>query len=242
MRCFSRALAAGVSVALCTFAASVALAQTYPARPVKIIVGFPAGGPTDVVARIVAQELAAMWPQNVIVENRVGASGTIGADAAAKSPPDGHTLLLATLVANATAPSVYQKLPYDPQRDFAYIVPLSKQLNMLLVHPSVPAKTLTELVAWTRANQGKVPYSSAGVGLSSHLGMEIVVQATGMQLLHVPYKGSAPATQAVVAGETLLSLDLVPSAIPHIRSGKLRGFAVASDRRAPQLPDVPVFA
>ena len=222
--------------------ASVASAQQYPSRPVKLIVPFPPGGSTDIVARIIAQELTAFWSNPVVVENRAGAGGTIGADAVAKAAPDGYTLLLATLVTNATAPNIYAKLPYNPERDFTYVSPLTKTMNLLLVHPSIPANSLQELIAYVRANKGKVAYSSPGVGLSGHLGMEIILQATGMEALNVPYKGSAPAAQGMMAGETAMTLDLVPSSIGYLKSGKAKAIAVASDKRSPLLPDVPTFA
>jgi tripartite-type tricarboxylate transporter receptor subunit TctC len=223
-------------------ACATALAQQpYPNRPVKLIVPFPAGGPTDVVARLFAQEMSAAWGQNMLVENRAGAGGTIGTDAVAKSASDGYTLLLATLAANATAPSMYAKLPYDPAKDFAYIGTLASQPNVLVVNPSVPASTLKELIDYAKTNKGKLSYSSPGVGLSGHLGMELVLQATGMDVLHVPYKGSAPASQAMFAGETQMTLEGINLALSYTKSGKARAIAIAYRQRAALLPDVPTF-
>ncbi len=233
-----RVIAAAALVA-CTFAAQ---AQTYPVRPVKLVVAFPPGGPTDVVARIFAQELGALWPAPMLVENRAGAGGLIGTEAVARAAPDGYTLIIATTANHASAPHLYTKLPYDPQTDFVYVAPLTATSSVLLVHPAVPATSVKELVEYLKARKGQVNYSSPGRGLTGHLGMEMILAATGTEAVNVPYKGSAPAGAAVAAGEVQMTLDPTPTAINYIRSGKARGLAVTSTARSPLLPELPTFA
>jgi tripartite-type tricarboxylate transporter receptor subunit TctC len=213
----------------------------YPSRPVRIVVPFPPGGNTDITARMMADQFSKMWGKPVIVENRAGAGGTVGTDFAAKAAPDGYTLQLAALATNATAPSVYPKLPYDPLKDFAYIAPLTFTPNVLLVNSKLPVKNLKELVDYARANQGKLNFSSPGVGISNHLAMELLLKEAGINAVHVPYKGSAQATTAVLSGEVQMTLDPVSSSIAHIRSGALRPLGVSSRTRSPMLPDVPTI-
>lgn len=234
-----RNLLLGVGIALGV--ASVAHAQSYPSRPVRLVVPFPPGGATDVVARLIAQELSQMWPQPVVVENIAGAGGTIGTDRVAKSVPDGYTLLFATLATNATAPSVYSKLPYDPQRDFTYLAPISTTTNVLVVNPKLPVNSVRELIDYARANKNQMTYSSPGTGLSGHLGMEMFLAAAGIEALNVPYKGAAPATLAVISGEVMMSLDPSASALSHVRAGKVKALAVLAPKRSPLLPDVPTI-
>lgn len=232
----------GAAVVLSLIALSAAAQPAFPSRPVKIIVPYPAGGPSDLLARLAALEFGKLWPQNVIVENRAGAGGTIGTDAVAKAAPDGHTLLWATMAANAVAPSIYAKLPYDPLKDFAYISGFTRQASVLLVNASVPANTLKELIEYTRANKGKTTYASPGIGLSGHLGMELILRAAGMEVLHVPYKGSAPASLAMSTGETQMTLDLVPGALNYLKSGKAKAIAISSEGRSTVLPEVPTLS
>lgn len=230
-----------VGIALALGVAAGAVAQTFPNRPVKLLIPFPPGGPTDVIGRVLAQEFSRIWPHNMVVENRGGAGGLIGTEAVAKSAPDGHTVLHATMAANAVAPTLYAKVPYDTVRDFIYVAPFVKQASVLLINSRLPPNTLKELIEYGRANQGKLTYASPGIGLSGHLGMEMILRATGMQVLHVPYKGAAAASQAVVAGETDLTLDPVPTAINYIKSGKAKAIAITSETRATQLPDTPTL-
>jgi tripartite-type tricarboxylate transporter receptor subunit TctC len=219
-----------------------AAAQTYPSRPVKLIVPFPPGGGADVLARVFAQELSRLWSQSLVVENRSGAGGMIGTEVVAKAAPDGYTLLHATQAANAVAPTLYAKVPYNAERDFVYIGPLGRQASVLLTAAKVPANNLKDLVEHVRTNKGKVSYAGPGIGLSGHLGMEMILHATRMEVLHVPYKGSAPASQAVVAGETDMTLDLVSTGAVYVNAGKVNPIAVTGQARSPQLPGTPTFA
>lgn len=240
--CALRGAALKLFVVLATFAPSIAHAQTYPNRPVKLIVPFPPGGGADVLARVYAQELSRLWSQTLVVENRPGAGGMIGTDVVAKATPDGYTLLHATQAANAVVPTLYAKVPYNAERDFVYVAPLGRQPSVLLAGTKVPAGNLKDLVEHVRANKGKISYAGPGIGLSGHLGMEMILQAVGMEVLHVPYKGSAPASQAVVAGETDLTLDLVSTGSAYVNGGKAKAIAVTGQARSPQLPGVPTFA
>lgn len=230
-----------VGIALALGVVVGAVAQTFPNRPVKLLIPFPPGGPTDVIGRLLAQEFSRIWPHNMVVENRGGAGGLIGTEAVAKAAPDGHTVLHATMAANAVAPTLYAKVPYDTVRDFIYVAPFVKQASVLLINSRLPPNTLKELIEYVRANKGKLTYASPGIGLSGHLGMEMILRATGMEVLHVPYKGAAAASQAVVAGETDLTLDPVPTAINYIKSGKAKAIAITSEARASQLPDTPTL-
>ncbi|MFN0304912.1 MAG: Bug family tripartite tricarboxylate transporter substrate binding protein [Burkholderiales bacterium] len=225
--------------AIVTFAAQ---AQTYPNRPVKLIVPFPPGGGADVLARVFAQELGRLWSQTLVVENRPGAGGMIGTEVVARATPDGYTLLHATQAANAVAPTLYAKVPYNAERDFVYVAPLGRQPSVLLAGTKVPAGNLKDLAEVVRANKGKISYAGPGIGLSGHLGMEMILQAVGMEVLHVPYKGSAPASQAVVAGETDLTLDLVSTGSVYVNAGKAKAIAVTGQARSPQLSGTPTFA
>jgi len=218
-----------------------AIAQTYPNRPVRLVVPFPAGGPTDIVARIVADQLTKTWGQPVVVDNRSGASGRIGAEFAAKSAADGYTMLMGTLVTNVMAHLLFSKVPYA-QDGFAPVTLLTTTSNILLANASIPVATLPELVAHAKAHPGKVSYSSAGVGLSGHLGMELFASAAGLELLHVPFRGSAPATQAFAAEQVNLTLELVPSAVTAVQKPGIKPLAVAAAARVRQFPNVPTFA
>jgi len=217
-------------------------AQDYPSRPVRIVVPYPPGGNTDIVARLMADQLGKLWGKPVLVENRAGAGGTIGTDYVAKAAPDGYTLQLAALATNATAPAVYPKLPYDPTKDFAYIAPLTFTSNVLVVNAKLPVSSLKDFIAYARANKGKLNYSSPGVGLSNHLAMELFLKATDLEAMHVPYKGSAQATTAVISGEVQMSLDPVSSSVQNIKAGTLKPLGVSARSRSRQLPDVPTLA
>lgn len=219
-----------------------AQAQLATDKPVRIVVPFAAGGPTDVVARVLAPRLAAGLKRPVIVENRVGATGAIGAAHVAKSPPDGDTLLLGTSSILAASPNLTLNLPFDSVRDFTPISLVATIENILVVHPSVPAHTVKELVAYARANPGKLSYASSGVGSTYHLGAEMFRAMTGIEWTHVPYKGAAPAIQDVLAGHVQVMFDNASSAIQNMKSGRVRALGVASLRRYPGLPDLPTIA
>jgi tripartite-type tricarboxylate transporter receptor subunit TctC len=224
--------------ALVTFGAA---AQDFPSRPVKIVVPFSPGGAVDGPTRFIAQELGKRWGQAVIVENRPGAGATIGADMVAKSAPDGYTLLLASQT-NAIAASLYRKLPYDPVGDFAPITLIGREPGVLVVNPSLPVTTLAEFIAYVKARPGQVDYASSGNGSGQHLFMAMLASMTGMQLSHVPYKGSGQATADLLAGQVMASIPGTAGMVGHIKSGKLRPLAVTGATRSPLLPDVPTVA
>jgi len=231
---------------LCAFfvvlaAAFGTAAQDYPARPVRVIVPFSPGGAVDGPMRLVAQELSKRWGQQVVVENKPGAGATIGADMVAKAAPDGYTLLLASQT-NAISATLYQKLPYDAVEDFAPITLIGREPGVLVVNPSLPVKTLPEFVAYVKARPGKVDYASSGNGSGQHLFMAMLASMTGMQLSHVPYKGSGQATTDLLAGQVMASIPGTAGMVGHIKAGKLRPLAVTGATRSPQLPDVPTVA
>jgi tripartite-type tricarboxylate transporter receptor subunit TctC len=218
-----------------------ALAQDYPARPVRIVVSYAPGGSNDVVARVIAPELQKELGQSFIVENRAGASGTIGADMVAKSPPDGYTLFMGA-GAHALAPSLYKKLPYNYVRDFAPISLAATSTYVLVVNPAVPARTVPELIALLKAKPGQLNYASAGKGTPLHLAAELFKSKTGTDIDHVPYGGDTPALNDLMAGTVQLSFMSVSSTAPQIRAGKLRALAVTSAQRSEALPDLPTLA
>jgi len=211
-------------------------------RPIRIVVPFAAGGPTDVLARVLAPRLAAQLKRTVIVDNRVGATGAIGATIVAKAAADGDTLLLGTSSIMAASPNLTANLPYDPVADFAPISMVATIENVLVVHPAVPARTVAELVAYAKANPNKLSYASSGIGSTYHLGAELFRSATGIEWTHVPYKGAAPAIQDVLAGHVQVMFDNVSSAVPNVKAGRVRALGVASLKRHAALPDVPTIA
>jgi tripartite-type tricarboxylate transporter receptor subunit TctC len=219
-----------------------AQAQLANDKPVRIVVPFAAGGPTDVIARVLAPKLAASLKRTVIVDNRVGATGAIGASYVAKSAPDGDTLLLGTSSIMAASPNLSANLPFDPVGDFAPVSLVATIENILVVHPSVPAHNVKELVAYAKANPGKLTYASSGIGSTYHLGAELFRSQTGIEWTHVPYKGAAPAIQDVLAGHVMLMFDNTSSAIPNIKAGRVRALGVASLKRYPSLPELPTIA
>jgi len=227
----------GLSLFFCA-----ALAQPYPARPVTFIVPFPPGGGTDISARTVAAKLAAKWGQSVVVENRAGAAGILGADAVARARPDGSTLLIANVGTQSINPSLYPKLPYNPDTAFAPISLICELPFVLMASPSFAPNTVKELVAYARANPEKVTFASSGQGGSPHLTAEIFQLATGTRLTHVPYKGGGPAMTDLMAGHVDLLFASVLEGSGHIKAGKLKGLAVSHARRSPALPDVPTLA
>ena len=236
---FTRAFAAALAIV----AASVAFGQAaYPTKPVRIVVPFPAGGTTDIIARATAQKLSEAWGQQVIVDNRPGAAGNIGAELVAKSAPDGYTLLMGTVGTHAINSSLYAKMPYDHVKDFAPVILVAGVPNVLVVNPEVPVKTVPELIAYVKANPGKLNFASSGSGTSIHLSGELFKTMTGVQMTHVPYKGSAPALTDLIGGQVQLMFDNLPSSLAFIKAGKLRALAVTSTTRAGALPDVPTVA
>ena len=227
----------GLSLFFCA-----ALAQPYPARPVTFIVPFPPGGGTDISARTVAAKLAAKWGQSVVVENRAGAAGILGADAVARARPDGYTLLIANVGITSINPALYPKLPYDPNKAFAPISLICELPFVLMASPSFAPNTVKELVAYARANPEKVTFASSGQGGSPHLTAEIFQLATGTRLTHVPYKGGGPAMTDLMAGHVDLLFASVLEGSGHIKAGKLKGLAVTHAKRSPAIPDVPTLA
>jgi len=221
---------------------SGAQAQSYPTKPIRLIVPFAAGGTTDIVARAVSDALGRELGQPVVVENRGGGGGAIGADALAKSTPDGYTLGIATVSTMATNPATNARNPYDPIKDFAPITNLVNVPNVLTVNPKVPAKSLKEFIALLKSNPGKYSYASAGKGSISHLDGELFKDITKTDMVHIPYRGSGPALNDTLAGQVNAQFDNLPSSMPFIQAGKLRALAVAAPKRVEGLPDVPTFA
>jgi tripartite-type tricarboxylate transporter receptor subunit TctC len=226
---------------LAALAVSVS-AQPYPTKPIRLVVPFPAGGTTDVLARAAAQKLTESLGQAVIVDNRPGAGGNIGAELVAKSPPDGYTLLMGTVGTHAINPSLYPKMPYDHVRDFVPVILVAGVPNVLVINPALPVNSVQELIAYAKANPGKLNFASSGNGTSIHLSGELFKTMAGVQITHVPYKGSAPALQDLVGGQVQLMFDNLPSALALIKGGRLKALAVTSKERAPALPDVPTMA
>ena len=219
----------------------LALAQAFPDKPLRLVVPFPPGGPTDIVARPLAQLLGEALKQAVIVENRGGAGGSIGADVVAKSPPDGYTLLMGTVGTNAINGALYRKLPHDPVRDFTPIALVASSPVALVVNPASGIDSVAQLAARARANPDKVTFGSAGNGTPGHLTGEMFATAAGVKLQHIPYKGSAPAITDLLGNQIPAMFDPLQSVIQHVRAGKLRALAVSSKARSPALPEVPTF-
>ena len=215
--------------------------QSYPTKPVRLIVPFGAGGPGDAIGRMIGKQLTESFGQPVVIDNRSGATTIIGTEIAAKSPPDGHTLLLISTT-HAVNPSLFKKLPYDPIKDFAPITLITATPFMLGVHPSVATSSVAELIALARNKPGTLNYGSSGAGSSIHLTTELLKAAANIQLTHVPYKGSGPAFIDLIGGQIQLLFSSTVSTLPHVKSGKVRGLAITSLKRAPALPDVPTLA
>ena len=224
--------------------ASVAVAQAppYPTKPIRLVVPFPAGGATDILARAVAQKLTEAWGQAVVVDNRPGAGGNIGSELVAKSAPDGYTLEMGTVGTHAINASLYAKMPYDHIKDFAPVILVAGVPNVLVVNPSVPANSVQELIAYAKANPGKLNFASSGSGTSIHLSGELFKVMAGVQMTHIPYKGSSPALQDLLGGQVQLMFDNLPPSLPQIKSGKLRALGVTTAARAAALPDTPTIA
>jgi tripartite-type tricarboxylate transporter receptor subunit TctC len=227
---------------LLAIACGSAWSQAYPTKPLKVILPVPAGGYYDTVTRIVSQRLAERLGQPVVVENRVGAGGVVGTVHAAGQPPDGYTLLFNGIGAMSIFPSLHAKLAYDPVRDFEPVILVSTVPNILVVHPSVSARSVDELAALARSRPGEITYASNGIGTTQHLAAEMFATAKGLKLNHIPFNGSAPAVTAMLGGQTMLLFGVATDVMPHVRGGKLRALAVASEKRMAALPDIPTTA
>lgn len=230
---------AGVALAL--FVANAA-AQSFPSKPVRILVGFGAGGSTDIVARTLAQSLTVDWKQNVLVENRPGASGMIAAELVAKSPPDGHTLMITPQTSLAVAPALYGKAAYDTMRDFTPITLTGYTPLLMVVHPSFPPKTFKEFIALARTSKEPITFGSGGVGSSPHMAGELMASQLGIKITHVPYKGENPALADTIGGQIPIMFGNLPVAVPHVNSGRLRGLANTWSTRSPLAKDIPTVA
>jgi tripartite-type tricarboxylate transporter receptor subunit TctC len=234
----SRIRSVGLGLALFAIASGAAWAQTYPAKPIRVVIVFPAGGGTDIVGRAIFQKVGEQMNHQFVIDNRGGAGGTIGAAFVAKSPPDGYTVMVysATFVANA---HLYKKLPYDALKDFIGIAPVSRLIAALVVHPSMPVRTMKDLIALAKARPGDISYGSAGVGAFQHLSTSLLASMANVNMVHVPYKGGALAAIAVAGGEIPVLLTPVSEVLPHMQAGRVRAIAVSSAKRLPQFPDLP---
>ena len=217
-------------------------AQAYPVKAIRYIVAFPAGGTTDILGRLIGQKLSESWGQPVVIDNRAGAAGSVGAEAAAKSPPDGYTLLGGTISSHSINSSLYSKLAYHPLRDFAPITRIATVPNVLVVHPSLPVKTVKEFAALAKARPGQLRFASSGSGTSQHLSGELFNLMTGVKMIHIPYKGGAFAMTDLIGGQIELSFENAPNCVPHVQSGRLRAIGVTTLTRAQALPDIPPIA
>jgi tripartite-type tricarboxylate transporter receptor subunit TctC len=232
-------LAGGAALAL----ARVAAAQpAYPAKPIRLVVPFTPGGTSDILARSIGQELTKAWGQPVVIENVPGAGGSIGSDRVAKAQADGYTLLMGHIGTLAVTPSIYPHLPYDPVKSFAPVAWVARVPNVLAVHPSLPVKNVAELVAYARANPGRINYASGGNGSAAHLAMEYLKLRTHTFMVHVPYRGTSPAMTDLLAGQVQAIFTGAPAVMPFVKSGRVRALAVSSPRRMPSLPELPTVA
>ena len=238
-----RTVAVVLAAACAVFAlASAANAQPYPTKTVRLVVPFPPGGSLDFAGRLIAQKLTEAWGQPVVVENKPGAGGNIGADMVAKSAPDGYTILLGALSTHAVNPSLYAKMPYDAVKDFAPITLVAVTPNVLVVNASSPVQNVKEFIAYTKANPGKLSFGSGSNGSAGHLAGELYKVETGTDAVHIPYKGGAPATQALMAGDTQFMFDNLANAMAQVKGGKLRALAVTTAKRSSLAPDLPTMA
>jgi tripartite-type tricarboxylate transporter receptor subunit TctC len=232
------------AIVLCLIGAAVALpapAQNYPVRPVRVIVPVATGGGTDFLARALCRELSERMGRQFVVDNRAGAGGAIGGETAAKAAPDGYTLIMGYTASHGINPAL-QKLPYDPVRDFSAISQVASATNMLVVHPSVPVKSVKDLIAYAKAKPGQLRYASAGTGTAPHMSGELFDLMAGTKMIHVPYKGAGPALTDVLAGHVELTFTSLPAGVPHVKAGKVRPIAVTSLKRATLMPDLPTVS
>ena len=236
------ALACVAAAVAALLPAGPAQAQAYPTRAVKMVVPFPPGGSLDIAGRLIAQKLTDAWGQPVVVENKPGAGGNIGADFVAKSPPDGYTILMGALSTHAVNPSLYKSMPYDAAKDFAPITLIAITPNVLVVNAASPVTSAKEFIAYAKANPGKLSFGSGSNGSAGHLAGELFKVETGTDAVHVPFKGGAPATQALLAGDTQFMFDNLANAMAQVKAGKLRALAVTTANRSPLAPDLPTMA
>ena len=230
-------------VAAAAFALNAGAQSGWPDKPVRIMVPFAPGGQTDIIGRILAERFTQLWGKSVLVENKIGASGSIGTEVVAKSPPDGYMLQVAAINTHGANPALFgSKLPYDPVKDFTPIIWVNSSINVLVVNPNSPFKNLRELIDYAKANPGKLTFGTAGSGSSMHLFMEVLKMMTATDITHVPYKGSGPAGQDVMGNQITMVFDSMPGAWPFVQSGRFRALAVSSGKRAPNAPDVPTVA
>ena len=231
----------GLLASLLACAGGAAWAQAYPTRPVRVVIVFPPAGATDIVGRLAYQKVSEQLGQQFIIDNRPGAGGTIGAAIVAKSPPDGYTVMVysATIVANA---HLYKKLPYDALKDFIGITPIARLVGVLVVHPSLPVRTVKDFIALAKSRPGEISYGSAGVGAYQHLAGSLLANVAGIKIVHVPYKGGSPAAVATAAGEIQALLTPISEALPQMQSNRVRPIAVSSDKRVAQYPNLPTIA
>ena len=219
-----------------------AAAQSYPSKPIRLICPFPPAGAVDIASRATANELTKILGQTVTVENRPGAGGNLGGAEAARSAPDGHTIFMTTSGIQAINPALYAKMPFDPNKDLAMVAPLVSLNNVLVLHPSVPARSVKEVIALAKSQPGKLNFASSGAGTSIHMSGAMFLHLTGTDMIHIPYKGSGPAVTDLLGGQVMMMFDNIPSSLPHIKAGKLRALATTGAKRDPALPDLPTMA
>ncbi len=241
MKPLIRCVAAATLLACATFAAAQT-AQNYPNRSIRMVIHFPPGGPTDFVGRALAQKLTEAWKQQIIVENRPGAGGVIGIETVLRSPADGYTLLFGTGGSLALAPALRSNLPYDVFKDLAPITLVVINPQILVVHPSLPVRSVQDLIKLAKSKPGQINYGSVGPGSPQHMGMELLKSMAGVNLVHIPYKGTAPAMTDLISGQISAMFNSMPSVLPHIANGRMRGIAVGSAKRSPAAPDIPTVA
>src|SRR6185437_12068753 len=242
MKGLTSLIGVAVAAALTLAVTAPASADQYPSRTIHLVVGFPPGGINDIVARLIAPQMAETLGQTVIVENRPGAGGTIGADHVARSEPDGYTLMLGSVSNLAMASALYKSLPYDSTKDFAPVALVAASPNIMVVNPALPVHSVKDLIKLAKEKPGTINYASAGIGTSNHLTVELLKVMTGIDIVHVPFKGDTPAVTAVLANQVPMMFPTLPVALPYIKSGKLRAIAVSSAKRSALLPDVPTVA
>lgn len=234
-------VALAVLAAMCSTAPAVH-AQSYPAKPIRMVVHFPPGGPTDLVARLLAQKMSETWGQQVLVDNRPGAGGVVGVEAVVRAAPDGYTLLFATGGSMSITPAIGTKVSYNVFTDLAPVSLVVINPQILVLHPSVPASTVRELIKLAKSKPGQINYASVGIGSPQHLGGEMLKSMTGIDMVHIPYKGTAPAVTDLLSGQVSLMFNSMPSVLPHVRAGRLKGIAVSTQKRSAAAPEIPTVA